>query len=341
MPTTPDNTTCPGWRAERTPPFEGPLDVSVCIANWNCRDMLRACLESLHEQPQGVQLETIVVDNASSDGAADMVAHEFPHVILIRNATNRGFAQANNQAAAVARGRFLFFLNNDTVVPPHTLSQLLTYAEAHPEAGMIGPGLRGADGEMQISYRQKPTVYGLLHRTALLRWTGLFRSAYRRYRRQGFAADRRRSVDLLMGAAVFMPQVVFAATGGWDEHFTFGGEDLDLSARVGRDHELVYLPDIEITHYGRVSTRQNIGFTAPSVLIGYVQYLRKSGATERELLLYKTVITLDVPVQAAAKLVQTAWRMLLGRRDEARKSWLAVQGLLSFLGPSVARFWRA
>src|SRR3954453_156140 len=83
-------------------PAPGPIDVSVCIANWNCRELLRACLASLHDQPQGVRLETIVVDNASRDGAADMVATEFPQVRLYRNPVNAGFARANNQAAGLA-----------------------------------------------------------------------------------------------------------------------------------------------------------------------------------------------------------------------------------------------
>src|SRR6266581_986299 len=74
-----------------------PIDVSVCIANWNCREVLRACLESLLDYPQGVRLQVIVVDNASADGAADMVARDFPEVHLVRNATNRGFAKASNQ----------------------------------------------------------------------------------------------------------------------------------------------------------------------------------------------------------------------------------------------------
>ena len=64
---------------------DGPVVVSVCIANWNCRAMLRACLESLHDQPQGARVETVVVDNASADGAADMVEAEFPEVILVRS----------------------------------------------------------------------------------------------------------------------------------------------------------------------------------------------------------------------------------------------------------------
>src|SRR5438445_11795364 len=84
--------------------------LSVCIANWNCRELLRRCLESLFGQPQGVRFEVIVVDNGSSDGAAEMVAAEFPQVGLVRNGENRGFSKANNQAAARSRGRHLFFL---------------------------------------------------------------------------------------------------------------------------------------------------------------------------------------------------------------------------------------
>src|SRR5688572_4088975 len=81
-------------------------EVSVCIANWNCRELLRACLRSLLRAPQDVSLEVVVVDNASSDGAAEMVAQEFPEARLVRNAVNRGFAAANNQAAAQARGAY-------------------------------------------------------------------------------------------------------------------------------------------------------------------------------------------------------------------------------------------
>jgi GT2 family glycosyltransferase len=319
----------------------GPVDVTVCIANWNCRDMLRACLESLHDQPQGVRLETVVVDNGSADGAADMVAREFPEVVLQRNAANLGFARANNQAAGRARGRFLFFLNNDTLVPPGTLRRLVEYAEAHPEVGMVGPRLRDGRGQPQVSYRQRPTLAVLLHRTSLLRWTGLLREPYHRYRRQEFDPDSTRAVEVLMGAAMFLPRDVFRACGGWDEDFTFGGEDLDLSLRVGRSRTVVYHPRAEITHYGRVSTRQHIGYASTHMAVGFARYLRKSGCPARGLLAYKVLVSLDAPVQLVIKGVQYLWRRAQGQDAKAEKSLLAFRGLGHFLLRGLLTFWRA
>ena len=232
-----------------------------------------------------------------------MVARDFPEVILERNPTNRGFASANNQAAARARGRYLFFLNNDTLVPPGSLRKLVDYARAHPEVGMIGPRLKDARGRTQISYRLRPTVGTLLHRTSLLRWTGLFRRAYRRYRRD-FDAQTTRPVEVLMGAAVLLPREVFLACGRWDERFLFGGEDLDLSYQVGRSYPVVYHPQVEIIHYGRTSTRQHIGYASAQMIVGFARYLRKSGCSRAGLIAYKTAVLLDAPLQLTAKALQ-------------------------------------
>jgi GT2 family glycosyltransferase len=317
-----------------------PIDVSICIANWNCREVLRACLQSLLDYPQGVRLEVIVVDNASTDGAADMVERDFPEVDLVRNPTNRGFARASNQAAVRARGRYLLFLNNDTRVAPHTLSRLLECARMNPEAGMIGPRLRDAEGNFQISYRRKPTVTALLHRTMLLRWTGLFARSYREYRRGGFDPHHEGPVDLLMGAAVLMPRRVFYDGNRWDEDFAFGGEDLELAARVGRRYPVLFAPSVEITHFGRVSSRLNVGFSTESVAVGYVQYLRKVGTSAGAVRLYKLAMTLDAPLQLLGKLGQYLGRRAIGRRDKAQKSLLAARGLAHFVLRSLPKFWR-
>jgi GT2 family glycosyltransferase len=320
---------------------QGPIEVSVCIANWNCRDLLRGCLESLHDQPQGVQLETIVVDNGSHDGAADMVEREFPEVILCRNPINQGFARANNQAADRAKGRYLFFLNNDTVLPPWTLGKLVHYAESHPEVGLLGPRLCNERGEAQVSFRQQPTLAALLHRLYLLRWTGLLRSAYKRYRRDDFDPHSIRSVEVLMGAAMLMPREVFFNCGRWDEGFTFGGEDIDLSTRVGRHHSVVYLPSVEITHYGRVSTRQNICYTSTNVAAGFAHYLRKAGYSPSMVLLYKLLVSLDAPVNIFFKTVEYLWRRFRGQGDKAEKSLLALRGSGHFLLKGLIPFWKA
>jgi GT2 family glycosyltransferase len=319
----------------------GLPEVSVCIANWNCREMLRGCLASLLRQSQGVRLEVIVADNASADGAADMVEREFPEAVLIRNDCNLGFATANNLAAQRARGNYLFFLNNDTWIPPGTLKHLLDYAERHPEIGILGPRLRDGAGNLQVSYRLRPTAMTLLHRTILLRWTGLLRRSYRRYRRQEFDPDNTRTVDVLMGAAMFMPRPVFEESGGWDPEFTFGGEDLDFSLRVGRRRPVVYHPAVEIVHFGRVSTRQHIGFASAHMAIGFLRYLRKAGHSPAALLFYKLVVTLDAPLQVIGKTLQFLWRRGRGDREKAAKSRAALRGVVHFIARGLLPFWRA
>jgi len=322
-------------------PAQRAVDVSVCIVNWNCRAHLHACLQSLREAATEVSLEVLVVDNGSSDGAADMTAELFPEVVLIRNRENLGFSRANNQAAREARGRYLFFLNNDTVIPPGALRRLLDYAHAHPEAGIVGPQLRDEHGQTQLSCRSCPTLGALLHRITWLRWTGLFRRAYRRYRGRDIDDPATpRPVEVLMGAALFMPRGVFRACGPWDEDYTFGGEDIDLCERVGRHYDVVYHPAIEILHFGRVSSRQHVGYSYSHTMIGVTRFLRKRGCSPTGLLFYKTALTLDTPLQWFGHAFRYAWRRLRGQPLRAAKSRLILRGLRHFLTRGLTTLWR-
>lgn len=317
------------------------IDVSVCIVNWNCRDYLQACLQSLREAATEVALEVLVVDNGSCDGAADMVAELFPEVVLIRNAENAGFARGNNQAAGLARGRYLFFLNNDTVVPPGTMSSLLEYAQAHPESGIIGPRLIDEQGQPQLSYRGCPTLAALLHRITWLRWSGLFRGAYRRYRgRDGYAGSEPRPAEILMGAALFVPRAVFRSCGAWDEEYTFGGEDIDLCARIGRRYGVIYHPGVEIVHFGRVSSRQHIGYSYSHTVIGVTRFLRKHGCSPAGLLFYKLALTLDAPLRWFGHAVRYAWRQLRRQPHRAAKSRMVMRALEHFLIHELPALWR-
>ncbi len=316
-------------------------DISVCIVNWNCRDYLQACLQSLREAALEVSLEVVVVDNGSRDGAADMVAELFPEVVLIRNTENTGFARANNQAARMARGRYLFFLNNDTIVPPGTLRGLLDYARAHPEAGILGPQLRDEKGRPQLSYRLPPTLTALLHRITWLRWLGLFRGVYRRYRgRDNDTGREPKPVEILMGAALFMPRAVFRACGTWDEDYTFGGEDIDLCARVGKRYRIIYHPGLEIVHFNRISSRQHIGYSYSHTVIGIMRFLRKHGCSPTGLLFYKLALTLDAPIRWFGHAMRYVWRRLRGQPHRAAKSRLVMRALEHFLLRELPALWR-
>ncbi len=315
--------------------------VSVCIVNWNNTSLLRACLTSLLHHQQGVSLEVIVVDNASTDGAPEMVEREFPEVRLVRNAVNRGFARGNNQAAALARGDYLFFLNNDTEVPPETVQGLVAFAEEHREIGLVAPLLRDAQGRPQLSCRQAPTVRSFLSRLVMFRWAGFFRRCHRRFRGRDVDQDTTQAVEVVLGAAIFLTRQRFAEIGGWDEQFAFGGEDLDLCARVRTRGAIIFHPALEILHHGRCSTRQCGGPAFCHIRAGMVRYLRKHGTPRLTLALYKTLLTLDTPGQWLCCMGQYLWRRVRGRHRQAQRSLAVARNLGYFLRHGLAEFWAA
>ena len=212
---------------------------------------------------------------------------------------------------------------------------------SHPEAGVIGPCLRGGDGQVQVSVRKRPTVAALLHHTMLFRWTNLFRRAYRAYRGRGQDLTTTHAVEVLLGAALFLRREVFAECGPWDERYTFGGEDIDLCTRIGRRYQAVYHPDVEITHFGRVSTRQHIGFAHSNTVNGITRFLRRSGTPRPALWLYKTALTLDAPLQWLRHGVNYLSQRLRGRSRQAAKSLLALRGAGHFLTRGLLGFWPA
>ena len=315
--------------------------VSICIVNWNCKDLLKSCLRSLQSKLQRVRLEVIVVDNASTDGAAEMVQRRFPRVVLVRNAENVGFARANNQAARLARGRWLFFLNNDTLAPPGALRRLIEYARTHPEIGLLGPRLCDADGRVQISCRRRPTVAALLHHTCLLRWTRLFRAAYRRYRGRDDGGDAVRSVEVLMGAALLVRRGVLREVGGWNEEYAFGGEDIDLcaaSAAVGRWFIIPALRSFIMVGRAAVSAS---AMSTPRRRPDWCRVMRKAGEPSAALWLYKLIFTLDAPIHWLRLGCEHLWRRVRGQAAAAERNLVVMRGLAGFLRRGLLEFWRA
>ena len=148
-------------------------------------------------------------------------------------------------------------------------------------------------------------------------------------------------VEVLMGAAMFLPTRSVPRLRPLGRGLLFGGEDLDLCDRVGQRHAIVYHPGVEITHLGRASTRQAIGPATTQILVGFARYLRKAGYSRRDRLLYKLVMTIDAPLQAIEKTLQAGWRLLKGKRAQAEKSLLVARGLTHFLCRGLIPFWKA
>jgi GT2 family glycosyltransferase len=315
-------------------------DVSICIVNWNGRELLRNLLASLRDAEPDITLQTIVIDNASSDDSPDMVAGEFPEVILKRNSRNFGFSVANNQAADQACGRYLLFLNNDTLVPRGSLGRLVAFMDQNPRYSAVGPKLLGDDGNPQQTGRNLPTLGVLLYQRMQLfpRWTGLCRQQYQDYRYGGFDPQRSGEARQLAAAALLVRREAFDAAGRWDEQFEFGVEDVDLCLRLGRVGPIYYMADAMIHHLGRISSRANRGFVYTGYECGYARYLAKHHhrSTGR---LYKAMITLDMPVRLFVLGTQTVGYVMLGRKDAASRTYQRLSAAGEFFFHRLPKFW--
>ncbi len=226
------------------------MDLSIVIVNWNTREMTADCLQSVFDGLGALSAEVIVVDNASDDGSAEMVAERFPQAILIRNTENRGFAAANNQGFTIARGRQVLLLNSDTLVHGDVLPASVAWLDAHPDAGAMGCRVLNTDGTVQLTCSRYPSILNLLLLTSGL--AKFSRPAFLgRYQMRDWARDSTRDVEVISGCYLLVRRSVIDQVGGLDEAFFFFGEETDWCRRM-RDAgwKLMFAPVGEITHHG-------------------------------------------------------------------------------------------
>jgi GT2 family glycosyltransferase len=316
------------------------FDLSILIVNWNGKEMLRNLLRSTESKHGDLRVETIVIDNASTDGSAEMVADEFPLAYVERKLKNAGFARGNNQAARASRAPLLLLLNNDTIVRPGALQALVRFMADNPQVVAAGPKLIGADGKAQRSGRNLPTLAALLNSIQFLKWTGIFRRAYRRYRRDGFDAETAGPVEQLAAAALIVRRDAFVQCGSFDEEFAFGVEDVDLCRRIRQFGTIAYVPSIEIEHLGRVSSHANRGFVYRNYECGWARYLGKHHGRSAALV-YKSLVTLDMPVRIAIFTIHWVFQSVTGRREKAKTSLARLKAAANFMFTGLPAFWRS
>lgn len=234
--------------------------LAVVILSYNRADLLAECLASLYAAPTRCALEVWVVDNASSDGSADLVRDRFPQARLIISPVNGGFSYGNNLALREIVGAglvdYVLLLNNDTVVPAGSLDGLVDYLEANPEAGVVGPRLLLPDGSLDLACRRSfPTPEVSFYR--MLGLARLFPRSPRfaRYNLTYLDPGVETEVDAVVGACMLLRASVIAEVGLLDEQFFMYGEDLDWCYRIKQyGWRIVYYPRVIVHHHKRASS---------------------------------------------------------------------------------------
>jgi GT2 family glycosyltransferase len=245
------------------------LDLGIVIVNWNTRDYLRRCLQTVLASA-GVTYRVIVVDNASSDGSADMVRAEFPTVEAIVSPTNGGYSYANNIGlralgfrgagdVAADAPRYALLLNPDTEVPPDALASMVRYMDDHPEIGAAGPKLVLEDGSLDLACRRSfPTPVVSFYRFSGLSKLFPRHPQFGRYNMTFVDPDVEIEVDSVVGAYMQVRRAALEAVGLLDETFFMYGEDLDWAYRIKKaGWKVFYYPAVTVRHIKRAASRRS------------------------------------------------------------------------------------
>ncbi|MDD5457247.1 MAG: glycosyltransferase family 2 protein [Candidatus Margulisbacteria bacterium] len=207
------------------------VNVSVIIVHYNTPELLTDCLKSLYEYTKDVTFEVIIVDN-NSKNKPDKNLKQYPDLTFINNKENYGFAKANNMAVVQAKGQYLLFLNSDTLLIENSLKKCMKYLDENPQTGILGPRLLNTD---------KTTQY--------------YGSIINHWRYWG---KKPRKVGFISGAAMFIKKDLFQKIGGFDEHYFFYNEDVDLCKTVNKTGlNVIYFPGTSIVHLGGKSTTRS------------------------------------------------------------------------------------
>jgi GT2 family glycosyltransferase len=319
------------------------IDLSICIVNWNTEVVLKGCLQSVYQRAQGIAYEIFVVDNGSVDGSVEMVKNLFPEVCLILNQRNKGFAAANNQALRLAKGRYILFLNPDTLIHDGALKRMVQFMEEHPEAGAIGCKLLNPDGSIQHSIRQFPSFIVALLGSTILERLPFFRGKMKNFKMKGFTFDRMEEVDAVCGAALMVRKDLLDEVGEMDEAYFMFIEELDLCRRIkARGDTIYFLPNAVITHLGGESRNQYPGGMTIIGLNSLFRYFTKFEGPQKTLLFkmfYKPLFLLGVIYDLMFDLLDVLkYNIIRKNPSKCRKKVAKLQGTFHFLTKNLSYF---
>jgi len=253
------------------------MDLSVIIVNYNTKYHLENCLESVVKNADGLQYEVIVVDNASSDGSADMLKDKFTQIKLIQNTKNTGFAKANNQGIKIAKGRYVLLLNSDTIVIKGCFEKMVKFMDQNPKVGISGCKVLNNDLSLQLSVFHFPTMLTelLFFTKDIIKgfWDPIKHWKYMKY----WGHNSIREVDCVAGAFLFIKSQVFERVGMLDENIFMYYEDAEFCSRTKKEtnFKVYFYPNTEIIHLKGVSSAMNSHSTLKHCYRSARYYLNK------------------------------------------------------------------
>lgn len=250
--------------------------LSIIIVNWNVKQLLLKCLDSIEQTVGDMPHEVIVVDNASKDGSVEAVSEAHPEVKVVRNLRNAGFAVANNAAARRAMGRYVCFLNPDAVVHPGMFQRMIDVLQSDGDIGVVGPRLLNEDGSLQPSARNFLTNMNLMMSHLLFK--PIFSKRIRsRLVYEDWDHNETKEVDWLVGACLMLKRSALEKIGPFDEGYFMFHEDTDLCYRAKKaGYRVFFAHNAHLTHFGGRSCEQRWGdFTVLKYLASKHIFIRK------------------------------------------------------------------
>lgn len=232
-------------------------DLSIIIVNWNTRDLLAQCIESIKTHTKRTSFEIIVVDNFSPDGSSEMVEESFPEVSLIKNTRNNGFGKANNQGLAKAKGKYILFLNSDIALNENCLDEMFDFMEQNPEVAASSCKLTFPDGTLQHSCRKFPSFKTFFLMLLGMRYFFPNMKTFREYLMLDWDHSDVKEVDQIMGSFMFIRKDVLDRVGSFDERYWMYFEEVDLCLRIKRaGRKIVHYPCVSAVHFLSKSSEQ-------------------------------------------------------------------------------------
>jgi GT2 family glycosyltransferase len=287
------------------------LTLSVIIVNWNTRDLLAECIQSLIDTLDGITFDIWVVDNASSDDSLEMLAARYPQVNVIANTENVGFARANNQAMAESQAEFFLLFNSDAVSQPGAIQSMLALAQSQPKAGMVGAHLLNTDGSFQASHTPFPTLW-----REFLILTGLGRKLIRsHYPSLGpDESDAPQKADYIEGACMLVRRSTYQQVGGLDEGYFMYAEEVDWCRSIKTANwEIWYQPEARIIHHGAGSSTDRRTDREGDLYKSRVRFFRKHYGDRAAVTLKAMIFSLT-----AVKIVTNRVMYLISRGKRGR-----------------------